>query len=400
MVRGLSVACWLSASALGCGTARGPSAAEAVPDAAATGVAGADTGVEAGPPFDAALCAKLRGLAQTYVEAQHAPGVAFRVELKDGATCAGAAGLADLGASTKMTETARFRIGSITKTFVAAVALQLVDEKALALTDTVAKWLPTFPRGAVTIEQLLNHTSGLVDYLFDPSIQSTQARPHTPDELLAVAARVQSGATSPGVWKYSNTNYLLLGRILEAAGGTPWHVQVRKRLLDRPDLGLASTFVYGFEGGPGGFVRGYQRSGAVWEDVTELTHPTVMDAAGCMVSSMPDLGRWWRALNLGQVFSASSLDAMRQHSVALASGERWGLGVESQDGTPLGVLYGHGGGFGGYANQMQYFAGPNDTLTVAVNASIPNGDPLELVDPMTQVHHGIRPQLWQAILGL
>jgi|GEM_PF-5723887 len=91
---------------------------------------------------------------------------------------------------------------------------------------------------------------------------------------------------------------------------------------------------------------------------------------------------------------------MRTRSVPVVLGQRRGLGVESQDGGSLGTLYGHGGGFGGYSTQMQYFAGPDATLTVAENASIANGDPLELVDPQTQVHKGIRPQLWRAILGL
>ena len=380
----------LALAALACGSSHAdPGAGDASADPAATR-----------PPFDVALCDRLRDLARAYVAAKHTPGLAFHVEREDRSICAGAAGLADIAASVAMSEASRFRIGSITKTFVAAVVLQLVDEKVLALSDTISRWVPSFPRGTVTLEQLLGHTSGLVDYLFDPSIQATQNQPHRGEDLLAVAAKLQSGAVAPGTWQYSNTNYLLLGKVIEAASGTPWSVQVRRRLLDRSDLGLASTFVYGFEDVPGGFVKGYQDDGVGWVDKTNLTHPTVMDAAGCMVSTMPDLGHWWRAVNHGQVFSASSLDAMRSHRVAVAPGQFWGLGVETQDGAPLGILYGHGGGFGGYSNQMQYFDGPNATLTVAVNVSIPNDDPLELPDAQTHVHRGIRPQLWQALLGL
>jgi D-alanyl-D-alanine carboxypeptidase len=382
------------AGAIACGDARVPAA----PIATDAGDARADTAPA--PPFDSALCEKLRALATAYVTDGHTPGVAFSVTAKDGAVCDGAAGQADLGVRLAMPPDGRFRVGSITKTFVAAVILQLVDEKALALSDPVARWLPTFPAGAVTLERLLDHTSGLADYLFDPSLQATQAQAHTRAELLAIAAQVQSGAATPGTWRYSNTNYLLLGAIIEAATGAPWTTQVRRRILDRPELGLTSTFVYGFEPVPGAGVHGYQDDGAGWTDRTDLTHPTVMDAAGCMVSSMPDLGRFWRALNGGALFSRASLDAMRKHQVPVSPGQFWGLGVESQDGGAVGTLYGHGGGFGGYASQMQYFDGPNVTLTVAVNASIPNGDPLELPDPSTHVHKGIRPQLWQAILGL
>ena len=129
----------------------------------------------------------------------------------------------------------------------AAVVLQLVDEQVLALSDPISKWLPTFPVPTVTVEQLLHHTSGLVDYLFDTTLQATQAQPHTADELYDIASRVQSGATAPGPWHYSNTNYLLLARIIGIATGSPWYLEVRRRILDRPDLRLSSTFIYGFE---------------------------------------------------------------------------------------------------------------------------------------------------------
>jgi len=270
----------------------------------------------------------------------------------------------------------------------------------LSLDDPISKWLPTFPIGAVTIEQLLTHTSGLVDYLFEPGLQAAQSREHTADELYDIAVRLQAGATARGSWAYSNTNFLLLGRIITAATGTPWHTEVRRRLLDRPELGLSSTFVAGFEPVPGGFVQGYQQVNGSWAVQTNTTHPTVMGAAGCMVSSMGDLSRWWRALNQGQVFSASSLVAMRTKRVPVAPGQTWGLSVQMQDGAPLGTLYGHGGGLGGYSTQMQFFDGPGHTLTVAENISLSQGDPLEEVDPVSMVHRGIRPRLWQALLGL
>lgn len=299
-----------------------------------------------------------------------------------------------------MSPDARFKVGSVTKTFVAAVVLQLVDEQVLSLSDPVSKWQPTFPVGAVTVEQLLNHTSGLVDYLFDSSLQATQARAHTDDELYGIAARVQSGATTPGTWAYSNTNYLLLGRIIGAATGNPWHVEVRRRLLNRPDLGLSSTFIAGFEPVPGGVAKGYQQVNGSWTEQTDNTHPTVLGAAGSMVSTMIDLGRWWRAVNRGQVFSNRSLVAMRTRVVPVVPGQTWGLGVQVQDGSPLGMLHGHGGGLGGYSTQMQFFEGPGHTLTVAQNISLAAGDPLEGIDPVTGVHKGIRPQLWQTLLGL
>lgn len=352
------------------------------------------------PPFDAGLCAQLQSLVRAQVDAGKTVGIAFSVQWVDGARCSGAAGVSDLQTGATIAPDSPFKIGSVTKTFVAAVVLQLVDEHVLSLTDPVSKWLPTFPVGGVTIEQLLNHTSGLVDYLFDSSLQATQWQAHTDDQLYAIAVSAQSGATAPGTWAYSNTNALLLGRIIGVATGNPWYVEVRRRLLDRPDLGLSSTFVYGFEPTPGGLVKGYQQADGGWVEQTNLIHPTVVGSAGCMVSTMVDLGRWWRAVNRGLVFSSASLTAMRTHQVAVVPGQTWGLGVQIQDGAPLGILYGHGGGLGGYSTQMQFFDGPGHTVTVAENISLAEGDPLEEVDPATKLHKGIRPRLWQTVLGL
>ena len=357
-----------------------------------------DAGPESLPPFDAGLCSHLKALASAEVSSGLTVGIAFSAQLPDGARCTGAAGLTALDGGLPMTATSLFRIGSVTKTFVAAVILELVDENVLSLNDPVSKWLPTFTVGAVTIEQLLTHTSGLVDYLFDPTLQAQQSQPHTADQLYVIASE-QSGATAPGTWHYSNTNFLLLGRIIQAATGQTWGSEVRRRILNRPELRLGSTFIDGFEPVPTPFVRGYQDEGSGWVDQSALTHPTVIDAAGCMVSSMVDLSRWWTALNTGRVFSPQALTAMRTHQVPVVAGQTWGLGVQIQDGTPLGVLYGHGGGLGGYSTQMQYFEGPGMTLTVAENISLSVGDPLERVDPVTMVHRGIRPRLWQALLG-
>jgi len=381
-----SVVVWLAACGAG-------------PTSVADASVAPDAGVEVLPPFDAGLCAQLRAMVSAEVLANHTPGIAFSVRASDGALCEGAAGLTDRDAGTAMSTSTRFRIGSVTKTFIAAVVLQLVDERVISLTDPLSRWLPTFPRGSVTIEQLLNHSSGLVDYLFDPQLQATQRSAHTRDEILAIAARAQSAAVAPGTWSYSNTNYFLLGEIITAATGTSWAQQVRARLLERSDLRLTSTFIAGYEPVPGGVGRGYLDDMG-WVDVSDATHPTVLGAAGCMVSTMSDLTQWWRALNGGKVFSAASLAAMRANTVPVAPGQTWGLGVEAQDGAPLGMLLGHGGGLGGYSTQMQFFTGPGLTLAVAMNASLQRGDPLERVDPVTSVHQGIRPRLWQALLGL
>ena len=139
----------------------------------------------------------------------------------------------------------RFRIGSITKTFVAVVVLQLVDEHVLGLKDTVERWLPGLvPSGRqITVQQLLAHTSGLADYADDPDfVRRTVAQPRrrwTPRELVGVAL-ARGPVARPGErFAYASTNYILLGMMVERATGTSLERQLRGRIF--VPLGLEDT---------------------------------------------------------------------------------------------------------------------------------------------------------------
>ena len=139
------------------------------------------------------------------------------------------------------------RVGSITKTFVSTVTLQLVGEGRLRLDDTVARWLPgAVPGGAaITIRELLNHTSGLFNYTDDEqSVNAYLANPTrawTPQELLAVAT-AHPPLFPPGTsWSYSNTNYIVLGLVLQAVTGRDIATLVRERIVQ--PLHLYQTFL-------------------------------------------------------------------------------------------------------------------------------------------------------------
>jgi D-alanyl-D-alanine carboxypeptidase len=131
----------------------------------------------------------------------------------------------------------RFRVGSVTKTFVAAVVLQLAGEGSLALEDAVERWLPGLVPGggAITIRQLLNHTSGLGDYADDAFIRGVldaRGRVWAPRQLIALGAR-HAPLFAPGAgWSYSSTGYIALGLIVEAASGRP--LSEPDRLSRRP----------------------------------------------------------------------------------------------------------------------------------------------------------------------
>ena len=127
---------------------------------------------------------------------------------------------------------ARFRVGSITKTLVAALVLDLVQDGSLRLDDTVARWLPGLvPQGtAITVKQLLRHTSGIADYVDDPRVLRAGTR-WRPEELVRIAI-AQGPAGKPGErFAYASTNYVVLGMVAERAGGAPLATLLTRRIF-------------------------------------------------------------------------------------------------------------------------------------------------------------------------
>ncbi|MFG7945066.1 serine hydrolase domain-containing protein [Streptomyces cacaoi] len=276
------------------------------------------------------------------------------------------------GAGTKVPWNARFRVASTTKTFTAAVVLQLVDEGKLSLDDSVEKWLPGVVSGngndgsRITVRDLLRQTSGLFDYVEDPELiravteefdenryDATPAR-----EWVRVAMRHEPVFTPrPDAprWAYSNTNYLLAGMIAEKADGRTWREQVEQRVI--APLGLHETSVTGtdpFLRGPHARVLLPGPDGGTL-DVTEHTLQHTADSA--VVSTTRDLNAFYRALMSGKLLPERQLAEMKRtvertddpDDVAAWPEGGYGLGVRE---TPLscGGSYWHheGDGFGTY----------------------------------------------------
>jgi D-alanyl-D-alanine carboxypeptidase len=143
------------------------------------------------------------------------------------------------------------------KTFVAALVLRLVEEGKLRLDHTVERWLPGLvPNGrAITVRQLLPHTSGLYDYVEEPSVLRSPRRRWTPEELIALATAHPVDRVRPRRFSYSSTNYLVVGRIADKAGGAPLATQLRRQLFDPLELG-DTTFEPGLVRGP--YVHGHR----------------------------------------------------------------------------------------------------------------------------------------------
>src|SRR5215472_3298035 len=204
------------------------------------------------------------------------------------------AGLADKATGQPMRQQDRVHIGSITKTFVATVVLQLAAEGQLSLNDSVQKWLPGVITGhgyhpaQITIRQLLQHTSGLRDYISDPRAQTPQALAQTwrPQQLIDAALRL--GPPVRG-WLYSNTNYILLGMIIQKVTGHSPITEIRRRIL--VPLGLHDTsFPLTSPQIPGPHAHGYY--GPL--DVTNLVSPSTTWTAGAMISTVNDVARFYR----------------------------------------------------------------------------------------------------------
>ena len=288
------------------------------------------------------------------------PGAALLVR-EDGRTRRLASGLADVARRRAVRPGDRFRVGSITKTFVAVRTLQLAGAGALSLDDSVERWLPgVVPGGAgISVRQLLQQTSGLFDYTADervlaPYLAGDLAYVWAPRALAEIAAS-HPPVFPPGQrWEYSNTNYLLLGLLVEAAGGAPIDAQLRDHII-RP-LGLRATELPSGQAIAGAHAHGYtlfERPPFV--DITAL-HPSWGWAAGALVSTADDLARFYRALLGGRLLAPALLRQMTSTVAMGTPGERYGLGLwktqhlNSQGFTlQCGAAWGHNGDLPGYS---------------------------------------------------
>jgi D-alanyl-D-alanine carboxypeptidase len=266
-----------------------------------------------------------------------------------------ASGLADVRTGLPMRALDRFRAGSLTKTYVATVVLQLAGEGKLSLGDTVERWLPgLLPDGdKITIRQLLNHSSGVPEFDQDPRVLkpylSGNLRYHWSPQALVSIAISHKRLFAPGVrYSYSNTDYLLVGLIVEAATGRSLAAELGRRIFVPLNLKMTS-----FQTRPG-LVAPYAHGYYVFDtppatDISRLSpYPW---AAGAIVANAADIATFYRALLRGKLLHAEELREMTttlpEGSNTDLPGSRYGLGLESLP-LPCGRAWGHGGNFPGY----------------------------------------------------
>ncbi len=324
----------------------------------------------------AALQTRLAELRKKY----SAPGVSVTIIWPDGRRWSGVSGWANLRNRVPVSGGTAFAIGSVTKTFMAALILDLAEERRISLDDRVRRWLPTARVSwAVTIRQMLDHTSGLYDYFSNPTIDAAlladKRRVWSPARALSYMRAPYFAAGTD--WHYSNSNYVLLGQVVQRVTGRSVAAELRRRFVDR--LGLTRTFMQGVEARRGTVATAYvqrgwgtslrwvnQSDGTPIAPFTSVT--TAAGNAGAVAASSRDLAVWARALYGGTILEPASLAAMEDvsHSISVGATRRYGLGfMEEWLGGRR--TFGHSGRLIGSRSSIRYLPDYGFTIAVVTN---------------------------------
>jgi D-alanyl-D-alanine carboxypeptidase len=279
-----------------------------------------------------------------------------------------ASGYGNLAAKARIRTTDRFRIGSLTKTFISTVVLQLADEGKLSLADGVEQWLPGLvPNGRnISIRQLLNMRAGLYDYLNqDPTIlhrlEAGELRHrYAPKELVGLATAHKPNFAPGTRWSYCNTCYILLGLIVEKATGHTIAAELKRRIFG--PLQLRGTTFDTEPAIAGRHSGGYVRIGKRLIDVG-VASPSPAWAAGAIVSTADDVERFFSALNEGRLLPAPLLHDMMTPT---KSSGGYGLGLARVH-APCATLWGNHGDFLGYNASAWGTTGGTWQLVLFVN---------------------------------
>jgi predicted acyl esterase len=295
----------------------------------------------------------------------------------------GASGMSDLEAGTAMVPEDLLLIGSITKTFVSALVLKLAEAGKLTLEDSVEQWLPgLLPNGEnITVRQLLNHTSGIFNFETHDEyyglVAIDLAKAWKPEETVALATSKEPYFEPGTGWMYSNTNYILLGMIVEAATASTLTNELHRRLLQ--PLELNNTYLAMYDEVPGGTPHGYWDfafGDELIDDMAKLPATTSLAtslwAAGAMISNAEDIARWADALCKGQVLSEASMQEMFTFVETTLPGMEYGLGIQ-RNADPWGTALGHEGRHPAFYSVVYYLPGLDITAVLLMN-SWPTGD--------------------------
>ena len=318
--------------------------------------------------------AALKKLLDQQVEKQNILGMVMAERLADGTVIWSTAGYLDPAGKARWDAHTPSLIASVTKTFTAVVLMQLVEVGKLSLDDTIDTWFPEQPNGdKITVRMLLSHTSGLANYSTLFGMDAAKwTREWTPEELIAVANEVGPvGEPGSSAAHYSNTNYIMLGLIIEKVTGESWFHEVESRIITPLDLKETRLGKEGMWNGD--VVTGYIKAPDGYISIVDFPwypHSSTAWAAGGLVSSTADVMTFASALFDGKLVSKESLAVMAQ-PLGTEGDRQWGLGggvVELAGRTAFGM----GGDTTGY---HAFFIGvPGSKLVVTALVNTDEGD--------------------------
>jgi D-alanyl-D-alanine carboxypeptidase len=345
---------------------------------------------------DPALARRLERVLRDAVSgsAPHSPGAILHVHGPKLGSWTGVAGLGRIEPRERIHRADRFRAGSIAKPFVAVAVLRLAERGRLSLDARLPTVLPASiagrfqSAGDITVRMLLGHRSGIPEWgspELDDQIARDPAKVWKVTELLDLAA-AKPPVFAPGTsYAYSNTDYNLLGLIIERLTGHSWRREVARRVI--APLGLARTYLPapGNRSVKGAHAHGYRRSDGGLLDLTRLD-PSIAGAAGgnALVTTVQDLARFLDALLKGKLFRRrATLRQMLTFGAATGEGgvTGYGLGLERRAFPGDVEAIGHLGGTAGYFSFMGRLRRQGVTI---ISLSNSDDDPTPLLLPAVQ----------------
>lgn len=325
---------------------------------------------------------KVAALLDTLYRQNDIPGLSIGVVMPNGETFAAARGWTDEARTSPLTPEHLLQAGSIGKTYVAAVAMQLVEAGQLQLDAPAAdylgkeEWFDSIPNARqITVRMLMNHTSGIPEHVEEPTFLSDALKYpdkiYQPVELLRYIMGKPAHFEAGKGWSYADTNYILLGMIIEQVTGRRFYALARQYLLTPLKLhatvaaesrvipGLANGF--SMPDSPFGF------QGSTLHNDTFVINPQLEWTGGGFATTPLDLARWAKMLYEGEAFSPSVLPEMLQGVPAkLGPNTQYGLGVIISL-SALGTAYGHSGWFPGYVSEVKYFKDYGFSIAIQFN---------------------------------
>lgn len=295
-------------------------------------------------------------------------------------------GLASMGPDKPVTPDMVFRIGSITKQFTSTAILKLAEQGKIDLKADITKYLTDFstPGKTVTVEQLLNHTSGIKSYTSLPDAMSKKGLYISPADMIKMIQAQPFDFAPNDQWLYNNSGYFLLGAIIEKVSGMTYGEYVAKNLF-KP-AGMKSSYTDD-SNLPANTAKGYQKSGSTEFVASDYVHPSIPYSAGAIFSTVDDLWKWNQAIFSYKLVKKESLEKAWTPTT-LNSGKLIGYGYAWQFGR-LGdaKVIGHGGAIDGFLSMEIYV--PDQKIYVCILSNSMTVNPEEYTYEVAEIVSGI-----------